>query len=168
VVKKALLLSSQQEEYRPILEATSGIAFLGVPHNGAGLAKYATFAASLSNPVGILGLPKPLRDDLLRGLRHSNDDLIELSEAFKGIGAKLNIKSFYERETMGGTCVRSENRSLCAISNTKSRWWRRLRLVWALRMRISFLSTRTTEISAASLSDKILSTKSSAERSRIW
>lgn len=99
------MIASQHKEYRSILEATFGIAFLGVPHGGSGLANYLAVVASVANTVEILGIPKPFRADLVKGLKANNEELIELSDSFKEIGAKLKILSFYEREDMAGKCV---------------------------------------------------------------
>jgi hypothetical protein len=99
------LIASQQEKYRSILENTFGVAFLGVPHGGAGLANYLAVAASVANAVEFLGIPRPFRADLVKGLKANNEELIELSDSFKEIGARLKILSFHEREDIAGKCV---------------------------------------------------------------
>jgi hypothetical protein len=99
------LIASQQTEYRSILEATFGIAFLGVPHGGAGLANYLAVAASVANAMEFLGIPSLFRADLVKALKANNEELIELSDSFKEIGARLKILSFYEREDIAGICV---------------------------------------------------------------
>jgi hypothetical protein len=99
------LIASQQKEYRDILEVTFGIAFLGVPHGGAELANYLAVVASVTNAVKILGIPKPFRADLVKGLKANSEELIELSDSFKEIGTRLKILSFYEREDIAGKCV---------------------------------------------------------------
>jgi hypothetical protein len=102
---KALLIASQTMEYRPILEASFGIAFLGVPHGGSELANPLARIASIVNAVEILGIPKPFRADLIKSLKANNKELMELSESFKEIGSRLKIISFYELEYIAGRRV---------------------------------------------------------------
>jgi hypothetical protein len=76
VVKKALAMSSQSplERIRQIEASTSGIVFLGTPHHGSDLTKWAVFFSSLLN------LAKPTNRAAVKILRKDSEVLGDLQE----------------------------------------------------------------------------------------
>ena len=94
---KALVIANHGTVYKEVKSATTGILFLGTPHQGSNLAD---FAASLLEPLQRL---TPVVDaELLKNLRTDAPQLFEISRDFWAEYADLDIVCFYEKEKRKG------------------------------------------------------------------
>ena len=83
--------------YSNVLHNVKGIAFLGVPHRGASIARLGSFFIDLLRPSG---LGKTINSDLVKNLERNSDALSNISlqavQRLKG----LRIFTFYETRKM--------------------------------------------------------------------
>lgn len=77
---------------------------MGVPHRGADLAYWATFAANILQ-FGQLGLGT--NSNFVRALKRSSPTFANISGQFVERAARLSIWTFYETERMGNQLVRA-------------------------------------------------------------
>jgi hypothetical protein len=104
VVKRTLvycrgLRHPHQEHLRKIYVSTYGILFLGTPHSGSGVAKWAGMLQSISSVL----LPKKIFDSsphLLQALKPDNETLVSINRDFLGIIDRFRIYFFHESKPM--------------------------------------------------------------------
>jgi len=116
VVKEALNIAwTKHRLYEDILESVKGCIFMGVPHHGASIAKWAKHATQIVKTVS-LGFSG--NTNFLKTLEKSSPDWVRISRDFVERGRGLSIRSFYETERTGGILVRasSHDRSHCITS----------------------------------------------------
>ncbi|KAK6954785.1 hypothetical protein Daesc_004754 [Daldinia eschscholtzii] len=94
VVKKALILAHENEHhFGDILSSTTGIVFMGTPHQGSMLVDWTSF---LRNLIHITSGTQLLRTDLVQELSTHSPTLLEISKSFLPRSIRLNIMSFIE------------------------------------------------------------------------
>jgi hypothetical protein len=108
VVKQALVEAKLNDVYRPIREATYGIAFFGTPHQGGKLAKLGDIAATIVR--GVLRNPSNL---FMEALKKDSLFVESLQSAFQHQLEDYHVLSFYETRPMG---------RLGLVSITRTRW----------------------------------------------
>lgn len=104
VVKRALIYSrsiahQHLEHLRSVYISTYGILFLGTPHNGLDLAKW----ARILQPFFKLALPSKIFDSssqLLKTLKTDNETLQNINRLFTDFIGKFRIYFFYESKPM--------------------------------------------------------------------
>lgn len=91
---KALIQAAQTTEYKDIIDATCGIAFLGTPHQGSTASPIGAFIAWLTTPF--FGSNKML----LKSLQWHTAELSNLNESFSNVikdqEKEIKLFSFYE------------------------------------------------------------------------
>jgi WD40 repeat protein len=100
VAKKAMILGQNDEHYKDIIRATSGIVFLSTPHRGASMAQVLNGILSASF---LTHSPKEYISEL-----HTNSVAIqEINEQFRNIAPSLSIVSFFETQytTIGPSSI---------------------------------------------------------------
>lgn len=96
MIKEALCISDRSSDYylKQASHCTIGIAFLGTPHRGSGLA---TLANVIANTLKII---MRVNTDVLGGLRRDSNVLTEVEDSFaewlKNKGVNFNMTCFYE------------------------------------------------------------------------
>ncbi|OTB13627.1 hypothetical protein K445DRAFT_24472 [Daldinia sp. EC12] len=94
VVKKALILAHENEHhFGDILSSTTGIVFMGTPHQGSMLVDWTSF---LRNLIHITSGTQLIRTDLVQELSTHSPTLLEISKSFLPRSIRLNIMSFIE------------------------------------------------------------------------
>lgn len=94
VVKKALLIASQDEKYRnDILYNCHGVSFFATPHRGSSYMSMYNLSESIQL---LLHLQRPLPRSLAYSLRVGSKSLLDMHEAFTNIANEMRIWSFYE------------------------------------------------------------------------
>jgi hypothetical protein len=96
VVKRALVEAKLNDMYRPIREATYGIAFFGTPHQGGNLAKLGDIASTIVR--GVLRNPS---NSLMDALRKDSGFVQSLQGDFQHQLEDYKVLSFYETLPMG-------------------------------------------------------------------
>jgi hypothetical protein len=94
---KALVIANHGTVYKEVKSATTGILFLGTPHQGSNIAD---FAASLLAPLQ--QLTSLVNTKLLNNLRTDAPQLFDMSRDFWAEYADLDIVCFYEKEKRKG------------------------------------------------------------------
>ena len=87
VVKQALVLASNRSDCEDIRSSTTGVVFLGTPHEGTTIAQWARFLAMI----------KGNDNKLLEQLQPKAEMLYELSHDFASGYKHLNTVCFYEK-----------------------------------------------------------------------
>ena len=87
VVKQALVLASNRSECEDIRSSTTGVVFLGTPHEGTTIAQWASFLAMI----------KGNDSKLLEQLQPKEEMLYELSHDFASGYNHLSTMCFYEK-----------------------------------------------------------------------
>ena len=87
VVKQALVLASNRSDCEDIRSSTTGIVFLGTPHEGTTIAQWASF----------LSMIKGNDNRLLEQLQPKAETLFELSHDFASGYKQLSTVCFYEK-----------------------------------------------------------------------
>lgn len=87
VVKQALVLASNRSECEDIRSSTTGVLFLGTPHEGTTIAQWASFLAMI----------KGNDSKLLEQLQPKEEMLNELSHDFASGYKHLRTVCFYEK-----------------------------------------------------------------------
>ena len=105
LISQALVVAHEcSPTYDSILHSARGIAFLGVPHRGASIARLGSFFIDLLRPSG---LGKTMNVDLVKTLERNSGALSKISlqavQRLKG----LQIYTFYETRKMHLSVVRS-------------------------------------------------------------
>jgi hypothetical protein len=105
-LQQALVRSRERRErhLQNILRSTRGIAFLGTPHHGAGLAQWAEL---LSRSIGVI---KQTNTEIVTVLRRESEVLARIQDSFHAIvmarsGERLQpiqISCFYEELPLPG------------------------------------------------------------------
>jgi hypothetical protein len=93
---QALIEAKLHAPFYSIRERTTGILFLGVPHQGSGMANLGSIVANVVNSAMPPGLGRILNRDILRDLKRNNNVLFGISSQFSNICAGIRIHSFYE------------------------------------------------------------------------
>ena len=93
VVKQALVLASNRSDCEDIRSSTTGVVFLGTPHEGTTIAQWASF----------LAIVKGNDSKLLEQLQPNAEMLYDLSHDFASGYQHLKTVSFYEK--LGNTYV---------------------------------------------------------------
>jgi len=102
---EALILAHDDEtRYQDIKDSTRGIVFMGTPHHGADIAAWGRFLGKIGNVITI-GF---IRTDLIRDLKSKSRELTDIASSFVRRTTRLRIVSIYERGTMGGILVPSD------------------------------------------------------------
>ena len=104
VVKRALIycrsLTHQHVEHlRSVYVSTYGILFLGTPHNGSNMAKWATLLESICS----FALPKKFLDSspqLVETLKSNNETLQNINRLFSDFLDRFHIYFFHEGKPM--------------------------------------------------------------------
>lgn len=89
------MLASNRPEFQNLKSFTVGVVFLGTPHRGTDLARYASLIAEL----------KANDSTLLQSLKSSDEHLLALLQDFAFGYRHLSIMCFYEKvqnEYLGG------------------------------------------------------------------
>lgn len=108
VVKKALIIAHEESpnHYEDILENVKGIAFLGVPHRGASIARLGDFFAKVLKAAT---LGKTTNSSLTSDLRQSSKTLKDISAQAVHRLNHLQVLSFFEREKTWGELIVDED-----------------------------------------------------------
>ncbi|POS72793.1 hypothetical protein DHEL01_v208813 [Diaporthe helianthi] len=93
VVKKALLMASKSDKYRPVLFNCHGITFFATPHRGSSYMSMRHLSESIQ---GLLHLQRPLPPSLVNEIRVSNKNLIKMHDDFTNIVSEMRVWTFYE------------------------------------------------------------------------
>jgi hypothetical protein len=89
-----MILATALSDYKPILEATTGILFLGTPHHGADTAKTLDVAKKLATWATLhRDNPSPLSVEL----KPFSDTIADITGEFKDIGTNFIMRSFIEQ-----------------------------------------------------------------------
>ena len=96
--------SQLDSRYTSILQSTTGIIFLGTPHQGSSVANVADIAASIASAMlpGISFMNKPL----IRSLKQDTKGLFETAGDFANVCSGIQIYNVYEMLPLGGRMVR--------------------------------------------------------------
>lgn len=98
VCKAALTLSDRRSEFKCILDSTIGVIFMGTPHDGAYLAKWAVQVAKY------LRYFRHTNKDVLRNLKPGSPDVQQVGEDFHYLlrrkDLRLEVFCFYEELRM--------------------------------------------------------------------
>ncbi|KAK6523116.1 hypothetical protein TWF694_006012 [Orbilia ellipsospora] len=96
---EALILAHEHPLFGPILRATSGILFLGTPHNASNLTEWSEILAKMCNAFTF---PANVRigSDLIKDLSPLSQVLIDVTRSFIYRTAQLNIRSGFESAPM--------------------------------------------------------------------
>jgi len=96
-----LIEARLNEQYRPILDSTVGIVFLGTPHQGTRMASMAVVLARIAEKTLLVKPPKQALDSLM-----TESDFIDLNwRQFPNVGHHIKICSFYEMMATGRSFV---------------------------------------------------------------
>jgi hypothetical protein len=107
------LTSRQRTEphLRNILRSTRGIAFLGTPHHGSGLARW---AERLSRFIGVI--KQQTNADIVAVLKHDSEVLARIQDGFHTMvqargreGQSIEISCFFEELPLSGVGQVSDN-----------------------------------------------------------
>ena len=103
VVKEALNIEwTKNRLYEDILDNVKGCIFMGVPHHGAGIAKWAKHATQL---VKIASLGFNGNTNFVKALERGSPEWVRISRDFVERGRQLSIGNFYETERTSGVFV---------------------------------------------------------------
>ncbi|KAH6879994.1 hypothetical protein B0T10DRAFT_412368 [Thelonectria olida] len=96
VAKKALILAHENDHhYRDILASTTGIVFMGTPHQGSDIVNWTSF---LTNAVQLVSGNQIVRTNLVKDLSTHSSTLLEISKSFLPRSSGLTIMSFVETQ----------------------------------------------------------------------
>ena len=90
--------------YKDLLNSIKGVAFLGVPHRGSGIARLGLF---LAQAVSMSTAGTTTNKELVKILKQDSKWLANLSKEANHRLANLHIYSFYETERTTGQVVSS-------------------------------------------------------------
>lgn len=93
VVKQALLIARQDEEYRSILSNCHGVTFFATPHRGSSYMAMPHLRESIQL---LLHLQRPFPRSLAHHLRVGNRDLSKMHDDFTDIASEMRLWTFYE------------------------------------------------------------------------
>ncbi|KAI4224789.1 MAG: hypothetical protein L6R40_008417 [Gallowayella cf. fulva] len=91
VVKKALILGQNDEQYKQLITSARAILFLSTPHRGTNLAE-------LLNRILAVSVFNHSARQYIAELRQNSPALQDINEQFRNIAPNLNIFSFYETQ----------------------------------------------------------------------
>lgn len=89
VVKKAVILGSNDANYKDIIDSISGVVFLSTPHRGAN-------KADLLNNLLSACYPFASRKHYIAELKKSSDTIQEINDQFRNFSGMFKLTSFYE------------------------------------------------------------------------
>ena len=97
-----ILAHERPDHYEKLLESIKAAVFMAVPHRGADIAFWASFAAKLlrNAQMGFAGNPA-----YVNALQRNSRECADISRQFVGRSSKLNIRTFFETEQMGNQLV---------------------------------------------------------------
>lgn len=100
-----VLANERPDHYEKLLHSIKASVFMAVPHRGADIAFWATFAARLlrNAQLGFGGNPA-----YVKALQRNSKQCADISRQFVGRSSKLSIRTFFETEQMGNQLVSSE------------------------------------------------------------
>lgn len=125
-----MVTSKQRTErhLQNILRWTRGIAFLGTPHHGAGLARWAEL---LSRSIGVVKQTNP---EIVEVLRRDSEVLARIQESFHTIvmtrskeGQPIEISCFYEELPLLGVGLVGQTSQLHPKLLTRHRSYHKIR-----------------------------------------
>ncbi|KAL9609828.1 MAG: hypothetical protein Q9167_005433 [Letrouitia subvulpina] len=115
VVKKAITRAYERSSlYRVLLQRVYGVVFMGVPHRGADLAFWGSFAANVLQ-LGQLGLgtnPK-----FMEALTRHSPTFADISEQFVERAVSLSIYTFFETERLGNQVIVDKGSAVLNLAN---------------------------------------------------
>ena len=119
VVKKALVIAHDESptNYKDIIESVRGVAFLGVPHGGAAVARLGYFFAELLKKAT---LGRTTNASLAADLRGGSKILREVTTQSVHRLAQLRICSFFEREKTWGELIVDEDSARLNIQGERA------------------------------------------------
>jgi hypothetical protein len=101
---KVLILAHERSGiYGQLLDCVRGVVFFGVPHRGADLAFWGSFAANL---LKITQLGLGTNTTFVEALQRNSNTFAQISRQFTERGAKIQVRTFYETERLLGQLVR--------------------------------------------------------------
>ncbi|KAH7370755.1 tetratricopeptide repeat domain protein [Rhexocercosporidium sp. MPI-PUGE-AT-0058] len=114
VLKQALVIAQHESRYKQIHSSVRGVMFFGTPHQGSGLASYATILAQVPLVIGIDTHPQ-----LLSTLRKTSKELKRLTHTFREYmdASGIGVVSFYELRTLKGLMVVEKDSALITPLN---------------------------------------------------
>ena len=92
-----ILTHERLGSYGDLLGCIKAVVFFGVPHHGADLAYWATFASQI---LQITQLGFVTSTNFVTALQKNSPAFLHISEQFIERGDKLKIRSFYETEKL--------------------------------------------------------------------
>ena len=92
-----ILAHERSGSYGDLLGCVKALVFFGVPHRGADLAYWATFASTI---LQITQLGFATNTNFVIALQKNSPAFAQISEQFIERGAKLKIRTFYETEKL--------------------------------------------------------------------
>ncbi len=92
-----IIAHARLSAFSDVLDHTKGLIFMGAPHRGADLAKWASMLQSILQSVGA-GPSTNLYGDL----REKSRTLMQINDDFPERGQGMQILSFYELEVLPG------------------------------------------------------------------
>jgi hypothetical protein len=98
-----ILAHERSRHYADLLNSVRGLIFFGVPHRGADVAYWGSFAANL---LKITQLGFGTNTSFVEALRRNSATFADISEQFIERGANLPIRTFYETERLLNQLVR--------------------------------------------------------------
>jgi hypothetical protein len=108
-----ILAHDRSDYYGDLLNCVKAVVFFGVPHRGADLAYWATFASK------ILQITQPgfaTNSNFVKALQKNSPAFGQISEGFIERGDKLKIRTFYETELLYNQLVRPFRTNLTELS----------------------------------------------------
>ena len=92
---QALIIASEAAvSCGSLFSSTTGVVFMGTPHQGSELVPWAMLAANIAN----VAFGQALRSDLIEALKTGSGILAEISRAFVHLSTALRIMSFIETQ----------------------------------------------------------------------
>lgn len=115
IVKKALIIAHERHSiYGPILDSARALVFFGVPHRGADVAYWSTFAASVSKTLQLgLGTNR----SFVKALQKNSPSFAAISNSFIERAALLKIRTFYETDRLHGHVIVDKDSARLGFAN---------------------------------------------------
>ncbi|KFY74393.1 hypothetical protein V499_05575 [Pseudogymnoascus sp. VKM F-103] len=121
VVKKALVMASEEQRYKNIVESTRGVMFMGTPHDGADAAKLALTIANIANSVTSINTVN------LELLGRDSEPLTEIARSFGFLAQRLKIVTIVESNTTRIPIMDADHHLVCKFTGGDSLEYRKVR-----------------------------------------